>query len=204
MKHFSTTILMTVIAAMVSVGCGEAHSEPAARTQPSAHAQQEERSAEVTHIRQPEGDVAPTQRVAQPTTATAPVAAPSVPVQSGSAVVAQGAISLPRIVIARGIENRAPVDPNTTFSLATLDKLYVYMEGLNTSGSPAELRVTFTREGSSIETGGVTVSLPPTTGNRAWRTWAFTRGARTPGNWTAHVTSADGTEVASSQFTITG
>lgn len=194
MKRVSVAMWIGVLFSMLVVGCGEAHSEPGARTQPTAqtvHA--EERRAEVTHIRQPGNEEVA--RTPVPTVASA--------TQAGNTVLANGAVSLSRVVIARGIENRSPVDPNTTFSLASLDKVYVYMEGLNTSGVDAGLTVTFTREGSATEVGRVSVNLPPTTARRAWRTWAFTRGAHTPGNWTAHVTSADGVEIATSQFTIT-
>ena len=177
----------------LTAACGEATNAPS--TSSSASPRAEARNSEVTHIRQPEEPVRTTSAAASPTTTVAPTT-------TTTSALGAGAIRFARIAMAQGVENRQPVGVSDTFVAGANDRLFVYLEAINTSGAPADLTVSFSREGGNGEVGGVRVNLPTTTETRAWRTWAFTRQTSRAGTWTAHVRNADGVEVGSTTFTI--
>lgn len=181
----------------LATACGEATSTPSSSPSARSVSHQEARNSEVTHIRQPDepAHTAVATRETAPVAETAPATAP---------VLGTGPIRFERIAMASGVEDRQPVGVSTTFAAGANERLYVYLEGINTSGAAADLTVSFSREGGDGEVGGVRVNLPTTTERRAWRTWAFTRQTSRAGTWTAHVRNADGVEVGSTTFAITG
>ncbi len=105
-------------------------------------------------------------------------------------------ITIKRVVMARQIENREPVDPSDAFSIADGARVYAFVEVLNPSREETELSVTFEPpEGSARGTVPLHVGASP-----RWRTWAHTRYANVPGTWKVTVRDAAGKVVAHTTF----
>jgi len=165
------------------------------------------------------GDVRPTAEVAPPPAPRAP--APAAPVAVASAcgstcpapVIAapQGTeprratlsaderLSVKRFVLARGVKDREPVAPGTSFKGDT-HKVYAFVEIENRGRAPAEVVVEFEPPGGGAPRGDVTLAI----GSAArWRTWAYTRTASIAGAWTAVVKNKKGDVLARAPFEVT-
>lgn len=103
------------------------------------------------------------------------------------------------VVVSRGVANRLPVGQGTTFGANDGTPVYTYVEAENTGTEPATLVFSWRREGGRA-VGGQRIEVPAST--RRWRTWALTRNARTAGEWTAEVRTADGRLIGSRRFVI--
>lgn len=127
-------------------------------------------------------------------------AEPTRPIRlSGNADVrSANALRVHRIVLARGVVNRTPVDPADRFTFGPDDRLYTWVEVENAGADTAELVFTWIPPQGAAR-GGQTLDVPSA---RRWRTWAFTRQARTPGEWTAEVRTTDGQLLARQTFTV--
>jgi hypothetical protein len=75
------------------------------------------------------------------------------------------------------------------------------VEATNPGGAAATLVVTFEDE-SGEQYGAVDLEIPA--GVERWRTWAWTRYAKTPGVWHAVVRTAAGEEVGRHRFEVEG
>ncbi|CAN90661.1 MULTISPECIES: DUF2914 domain-containing protein [Sorangium] len=182
-------------------GCGERHDArppaPAAAASPAATQCPE--PAAVTAA-------APASLPAAPVTAPAPDA--NVVADKGSKgsreakEKGRGAAELKvkRLVIAEGVKDREPVAPGTTFHAPETPRLYAYLEVENRSDVEGEVTVAFVPPGGGEPVGNVTLGVGP---SPRWRTWAFTRGARKAGEWTAVVRSETGEELARAPFEVT-
>ncbi|WP_437690001.1 DUF2914 domain-containing protein [Sorangium sp. So ce176] len=178
-------------------GCGERHDArppaPAAAACPAA-----------TQCPEP---VAAAAAPASPPAAatTAPVPAPAPSVAGGKErkdEKARGAAELKvkRLVIAEGVKDREPVAPGTTFRAPETERLYAFVELENRSDVEGEVTVSFVPPDGGAPVGNVTLGVGP---SPRWRTWAFTRGARRAGEWTAVVRSETGEELARAPFEVT-
>ncbi|WP_438018059.1 DUF2914 domain-containing protein [Sorangium sp. So ce315] len=178
-------------------GCGERHdARPPA---PSAAA-----SPAATQCPEPVAAAA-----APPSAPAAAVAAPPAPEPAPSVAggkerkeKARGAAELKvkRLVLAGGVKDREPVEPGTTFRAPETERLYAFLEIENRGDVEGEVTVSFVPPDGGAPVGNVTLGVGP---SPRWRTWAFTRGARRVGEWTAVVRSEAGEELARAPFEVT-
>lgn len=126
----------------------------------------------------------------KPANATKPAPAPAV---------LDADLGVKRLVLARGVEGREPVEPSETFALDEAKQIYAFVEVQNPDQVESEIFVTFEKDGGP-SVGHVTLRVGPSS---RWRTWAFTRGATTAGKWTAVVRDGDGDLLARQPFEIT-
>ncbi|WP_437734820.1 DUF2914 domain-containing protein [Sorangium sp. So ce1335] len=179
-------------------GCGERHDArppaPSAAANPAA-----------TQCPEP---VAAAAAPASPPAATlmAPAPAPAPGVAAGEErrerEKARGAAELKvkRLVVAAGVKDREPVEPGTTFRAPETERVYAFVELENRSDVEGEVTVSFVPPDGGAPVGNVTLGVGP---SPRWRTWAFTRGARRVGEWTAVVRSETGEELARAPFEVT-
>jgi hypothetical protein len=104
-----------------------------------------------------------------------------------------------KLVIAKGVQNRQPVDEGETFSADDLDKLYAYVEVENTDAHEGDIVVAFEPPEGPAQ-GNVTLAVGP---SPRWRTWAYTRSAHKLGTWNAVVKTTEGKVLARTPFEIT-
>jgi hypothetical protein len=102
-----------------------------------------------------------------------------------------------RLVVARGVEGREPQGTDTFFGTDE-KRVFAFLEVANPERAPGQLEVQFVApDGKSQPPIDVAVGEGP-----RWRTWAFTRHARTPGTWKALVRDERGHVVASTEFDV--
>lgn len=108
-----------------------------------------------------------------------------------------GAPDVRRLVVVRRVEQREPVlgEP-----LVAGDEPVVAFVELANPGDAGEIVVTFQPAEGGAEVGHVRLTVPAQQGR--WRTWARTRNVRDAGEWRAIVRSADGRELARTEFTV--
>lgn len=131
---------------------------------------------------------------------SAPSAAPAPkPTQVAAPKPADAPVRVKRLVLAKNVKDRAPVDAAETFSLDEVEKLYAFVELDNPERGASRVFVTFEKErGPSF--GQVELSVGP---SARWRTWAWTKGVKKPGVYFAVVKSADGRVLAKQRFEVT-
>ncbi|AUX39396.1 hypothetical protein SOCE26_007870 [Sorangium cellulosum] len=203
--------MFLALCAVVLAGCGERQeARPAA---PMA-------AAGIAAAPGPEAPVAATAApvpapvtVAAPATATATAAAPDARAAEGKgsegsrasrASKEQGKgvaeLKVKRLVLAEGVKDREPVEPGTTFRAPETERLYAFIEVENRGEVSGEVTVSFVPPDGGAPVGNVTLEVGT---SPRWRTWAFTRGARKAGAWTAVVRSETGEELARAPFEVT-
>ncbi|WP_437814555.1 DUF2914 domain-containing protein [Sorangium sp. So ce1078] len=109
-------------------------------------------------------------------------------------------LKVKRLVLAEGVKDREPVAPGTTFRAPETERLYAFLEIENRGDVEGEVTVAFVPPDGGAPVGNVTLEVGP---SPRWRTWAFTRGARKAGEWTAVVRSETGEELARAPFEVT-
>jgi len=134
---------------------------------------------------------------APPTARLAPSAQTKPPAAATPPHAAATDLTVHRVEIATSVVEREPVTDVPVH--AGEDRVYAFLDVANDSSAPAELVVTFERSGST-PVGLVSLTVPAN--QPRWRTWAFTRGIRTPGEWTVRVRTASGAEVVARQFEV--
>jgi hypothetical protein len=120
---------------------------------------------------------------------------PVAPAPSRPAVT--GELSIRRMQVTSDIDRREPVDHPSSFDESG-ERIYAFVDVANPSSEPRQLLVTF--ENGQRVTGLVTLEIPANSAR--FRTWAFTRLTRSPGEWTAIVRDEGGTVLASDEFEI--
>jgi len=126
-----------------------------------------------------------------------PPAAPAVP--GDGPLVALNGITLANLVIAKGVENRQPVEPGTSFDVPESGRLYVVFDVMNLNLVEDELAVTWlSPKGKELGKVSLAVTKAP-----KWRTWAFHSNIKQPGRWEAIVRTADGQELGRAPFEVT-
>ncbi len=146
---------------------------------------------------------APTCPTATPIAATVP-AAPVEPVHrapsKAEAPRKPAKLQVKRLVLAQGVKDREPVEPSTSFQASEAERIYAFVEVENLSDHEGEISVAFVPPGGGSPVGNVTLEVGS---SPRWRTWAFTRGARKAGEWTAVVRSETGEVLAREAFEVT-
>jgi hypothetical protein len=107
-------------------------------------------------------------------------------------------LTVKRFVIAKGVKNREPVAPTTTFK-GEPQKIYAFVEVENKDRSPAEIVVEFEPPGGGAPHGDVKLAVGAAP---RWRTWAYTRTASTAGSWTAVIKNKKGDVLARAPFEV--
>ncbi|WP_437756699.1 DUF2914 domain-containing protein [Sorangium sp. So ce1389] len=174
-------------------GCGERHDArppaPAAAASPAA-----------TQCPEPVAvAAAPAASPAATVTAPAP-AATAAGIKERKKARGAAELKVKRLVVAAGVKDREPVAPGTTFRAPETERLYAFIELENRSEVEGEVTVAFVPPDGGAPVGNVTLGVGA---SPRWRTWAFTRGARKPGEWTAVVRSETGEELARAPFEVT-
>jgi predicted ATPase len=105
-----------------------------------------------------------------------------------------------RLVVADGIAGREPVGAKASFRAADSERIYAFVEVENATGEDAEITVAFEPPGGGAAKGNVPLAVGS---SPRWRTWAFTRAARSAGVWTAVVRAPGGDVLARAPFEIT-
>ncbi|HEY1690539.1 MAG TPA: DUF2914 domain-containing protein [Polyangiaceae bacterium] len=133
------------------------------------------------------------------TTPPAPTVAATTAVDARPAAPPRHATDLhvERLVVARGVEGREPQGTDTLFGTDE-KRIFAFLEVDNPERAPGRLEVQFVApDGTGQAPIDVAVGDSP-----RWRTWAFTRHARTPGTWKALVRDERGHLVASTEFDV--
>lgn len=149
---------------------------------------------------------APSCPTATPIAATVP-AAPTEPVRNATSAPSKGEaprkpakLQVKRLVLAQSVKDREPVEPSTSFQASGAERIYAFVEVENLSDHEGEISVAFVPPGGGSPVGNVTLEVGS---SPRWRTWAFTRGARKAGEWTAVVRSETGEVLAREAFEVT-
>jgi hypothetical protein len=138
---------------------------------------------------------APSTTSAQPALAAKTTAAPAKAAPRKAAV----DLKVKRLVLAEGVKGREPVEPGTSFK-ADDDRIYAFVEIENGGAEAAQVTVEFEPPGGGAASGNVTLDVGS---SPHWRTWAYTRAAKKPGEWTAVVRSESGEVLAKAPFEVT-
>ncbi|MBN2526283.1 MAG: DUF2914 domain-containing protein [Deltaproteobacteria bacterium] len=108
-------------------------------------------------------------------------------------------VFLNSIILAKGVHQREPVEPGTSFSVADGTKIYAILDVHNATEAPAELSVSWKLPASDREIGTTAVEAKPA---KSWRTWSFTRWAKKVGVWEVIVRNANGDIIARAPFEV--
>jgi hypothetical protein len=128
---------------------------------------------------------------------TKPITTDDTPVEPEADIDAD--LYVKRLVISHGVSGREPIDATTTFGKDDTNRVYAFVEVGNRDKVDSEIYVSFVKAGANDNSGvRLRVGAAP-----RWRTWAFTRLAKTPGTWHAIVKNGKGEELARQQFEIT-
>ncbi len=175
------------------VGCGERRAMPGGEA--SAPAQSAALAApSAAPTAAPAAVVCPT---ATASVAAAPPEAPRAPAKVKATT--EGALVVKRLVVAPAVKGREPVSPATSFK-ADAGKIYAFVELENKEATESEITVSFEAPDGKSATGNVKLDVGA---SPQWRTWAYTRAARTAGSWTAIVKNRRGDVLARAPFEVT-
>ena len=124
---------------------------------------------------------------------------PDVPA-SVAEVFTGGDISFRRVVLCKGVKDREPVEPTSTFRREREGQVWVYLDAVNASDADQDVTVTF----EAVDRPGAAappVDLKIGTGAR-WRTWAWATAWRAPGRYRVVVRDAQGRVLARAPFEV--
>lgn len=114
-----------------------------------------------------------------------------------NAAPAEKNISVKRLVLAHGIDNREPQDATTSFN-AKDDRVYAFVEVENPKKAEDSILVVF-----EPPAGPAHAEIPLKVGESSrYRTWAFTRRAHEAGDWAVVVRDTHGRVLARESFTV--
>jgi hypothetical protein len=134
----------------------------------------------------------------QATTQNAPAPAPE-PESYEPELDTSGPVRVRRLVVSTGIDRREPVGVSDVFTIGEQRRLYAFVEAVNESDAPVELRVTFEPErGESA--GHIELEVPAEVAR--WRTWAYTQNVVRAGRWEAVVRDSEGHVIARRPFDV--
>jgi hypothetical protein len=130
----------------------------------------------------------------------APASAESVTQADTTEAVRVDALDARRVALARSVDAREPVDPSTSF-VAEDAPLYAFFELGNRGGAERHPVVVFIGPDGQ-ERGLVELEIPADAPR--WRTWAYSRNVRIPGDWRVELRDEDGAVIAEQEFTLEG
>lgn len=145
------------------------------------------------------------EEAARPTTAkAASTAEPADPKDSaahepkGAEKPVEGAPLVKRLIIASDVKEREPIE----LTDAKIENpIVAFVELKNPAEQDTDVVVTFEHAGGT-KVGFVELTIPAK--SPRYRTWARTRNIKTPGEWSAVVTSKSGEELARTTFQVAG
>lgn len=103
-----------------------------------------------------------------------------------------------RLVVTSGIAGHEPDGSIGTMAVGEHERVFAFVELAN-GGGAGSVVVTFERDGAT-PTGNVELDVPERVGR--WRTWAFSRGVTSAGEWRAVVRDVDGRLLAEEPFVV--
>jgi hypothetical protein len=108
-------------------------------------------------------------------------------------------VAVARLMVARDVRNREPVDEATEFSVADTTHLFAFVEFENPTGEPAEVHVSWidTATGKARKPYLLQVGA-----KKRFRTWARAAAPKRPGTFEVVLTDVEGAELARAQFTM--
>jgi hypothetical protein len=105
-------------------------------------------------------------------------------------------VSVTRMLVAKDVSDREPVDTASEFSIAATTHLFAFFE-LSNLGEEQTVTVSFI----DVATDRTVQSYDLKVGaSKRWRTWARTTAPRQPGAWTVVLTDRDGNELRRADF----
>jgi hypothetical protein len=106
-------------------------------------------------------------------------------------------LTVKRLVLAHGVDNREPQDPSSTFKTQD-DRVYAFVELQNPTKTAGRISVVFVPP-----SGSALAEIPLEVGDTSrFRTWAFTRKAHDAGQWGVVVRDDKGRLLARETFTV--
>jgi hypothetical protein len=144
-----------------------------------------------------------------PPASIVPVAVPVAPTPTPAPAIAResmpaptpvrpaGSFSIRRMQVTSEIDHREPIDHPSSFEDG-VERIYAFVDASNTTDEARTLTVTF--ENGQRSTGHVTLEVPAH--SPRFRTWAWTRLTRSPGEWTSIVRDESGAVIARDEFEI--
>jgi hypothetical protein len=121
------------------------------------------------------------------------------PEESFEPVLSQGDVRVRRLILATGVERHEPTGASNTFEVGAQPRVYAFVDAVNETDEPAQVRVTFVPERGE-SSGHVTLEVPANVSR--FRTWAWTRHVYTPGRWQVVVRDMDGHVIARRPFEV--
>lgn len=107
-------------------------------------------------------------------------------------------LSIQRLLTAPDVEHREPVAASSVFGHHD-EKVVAFVELSNESAEDKSVLVHFIGPEGQVS-GGIELRVPAK--SPRWRTWAYTRNAKTPGLWRVEIRSLDGTLVGALPFEV--
>jgi hypothetical protein len=107
-------------------------------------------------------------------------------------------LTLVRFVTAPDVEQREPTLVSSRFGTDE-ERIYAFLEAKNESELDKTLSVHFIGPGQEVS-GGIELEIPASAPR--WRTWAYTRHARTPGLWHVEIRDEGGTLIGALPFEV--
>lgn len=187
----TSAIALILSATFALAGCDETETCPAPTAEPA------KATASAAAVLEPAAPV-----VAKASPAAAVTSAPKVatPVQAAEpAVDVDAELYVKRLVIARGVKDREPVDPASTFAKSDGKRIYAFVEVGNKDLSASEITVSF-KPKNGAERGRIELRVGA---SPRWRTWAYTELAQDVGEWEAIVRDARGDIIGKQSFAVT-
>jgi len=112
---------------------------------------------------------------------------------------AQPDLRVRRLVVARGVKQREPVDARSSFRVGETDRVYAFVEVDNRDRQHSEVFVSFEREDAKGPAGKIRLQVGA---SPRWRTWAYTRKLDQPGRYEAVVRDASDRVIARAAFEV--
>jgi hypothetical protein len=106
-------------------------------------------------------------------------------------------LTVTRLAIARDVKGREPVDVGTRFD-SKEPRLFAFVDVANPEKAPGEITIEFQPPKGSAR-GNVSLKVGE---SERYRTWAFTRLAKDPGQWKAVVKNERGEVLAEESFEV--
>ena len=182
---------LVVSAVVFAAGCSDKASRPVPQAVPT------EKATTVVSAAPPAGDVPHVASAAPIPSATPALSAKPATVAAKESDSAS--LRVKRLVIAKNVEKREPVDSGVVFKKSELGKIYAFVEVENPEKGKSEVVVKFLPPGKKTSKSLVSLDV----GEAArWRTWASTRNIDELGTWQAVVTTKDGRELARQSFDV--
>lgn len=107
-------------------------------------------------------------------------------------------VQVDRFVLAQAVQQREPLGETDVFSTEA-EKIFAFVQLANPEQPPYSFKVHFERADEAPTPYGIALEVPTAA---RFRTWAFTRIKREPGQYRAVLRTLDGREIARRDFTV--